>query len=147
MPAKASPRLQNLAERLLAWEARPGKGSAGKGRGPGRVAGFRVCAKLRGPMVRLTGVGGFRALLSRALALASQQVAWLDTLEVQADGGLAGLDRLSAELPAAELSRGEIAVVCQLLGLLDTFIGSTLTLGLLQDAWPGRDFSEFEASP
>lgn len=147
MSDRGSPGLQTVAERLLAWESRSVKGSARKGRRPARAATFRVCAKLRGSLTRLMGAGGFRSLLSRALVLAVPQVPWLGNLEVQADGALAGLDRLAGELSAEELSRGEVAVVRELLGLLQTFIGPALTLGLLQNAWPNQDFGEFEASP
>jgi hypothetical protein len=91
------------------------------------------------------GVVGFRALFSRALVLALPQAPWLTALEINADGSLTGLERVSAGLSRAELSRGEVALVSQLLGLLETFIGRTLTVGLIQDAWPDRDLSDFEA--
>jgi hypothetical protein len=40
-----------------------------------------------------------------------------------------------AQLSDAEIAEGEAVLVAQLIGLLVTFIGATLTLHLLQEAW------------
>jgi hypothetical protein len=72
--------------------------------------------------------------MSRALTLASDEVRWLKAVHVNADGSLEGLD--DAQLTDAEIAEGEAVLVAQLIGLLVTFIGATLTLQLLRQAWP-----------
>jgi hypothetical protein len=140
MPS-ATPALRNLARRLLALEASSGKPREAEG-----SAAFAVCEKLRLALSTLAGVAGFRSLLSRALALASDEIRWLKSVHVRADGSLEGFD--AAGLSDAELAEGEVVLVTQLIGLLVTFIGATLALHLLQEAWPeaslGRLYSEPE---
>jgi hypothetical protein len=127
----ATPKLKGFARRLLAYEA-----ASGKPADTNDSEAFRVCEKLRGPLSRLTGVGGFRSLLSRALALAGSEVPWLRALHVKGDGSLDGLEELEVKLDSGEIAEGEVVLVSQLLGLLVTFIGPALTRQLLQDIWP-----------
>lgn len=96
---------------------------------------FRVCEKLRRTLGRLTGAAGFRSLLCRALALAGQEVSWLQALRVKEDASLEGLEKVEAELSQSEISRGEIVLVAQLITLLVSFIGEALTLRLVQESW------------
>lgn len=140
MTARDPPK-QDLAERLLQWERRPG---AAAGSRPELLAALRVCEKLRLPLTRVMGVAGFRSIFSRALVLAAARAPCLRTLLVNPNGTLAGLDQVDAGQSAEDLALGEVALVAELLGLLETFIGPALTIGLLQDAWPDGDFSEFE---
>lgn len=125
----ATPSLRALARRLLALEA-----SSEKDRAADESAAFVICEKLRLPVSTLAGVAGFRSLLSRALSLASDEVRWLKAVHVNANGSLEGLNE--AQLSAAEIAEGETILVAHLIGLLVTFIGATLTLQLLQEAWP-----------
>lgn len=97
---------------------------------------FRVCDKLRGPLVTLMGHAGFRALLARALALASTEVTWLNAVQVQADGSLEGLDSLPAPVSPKEFKSDSAVLVSELLGLLIAFIGEKLTFQLLRVTWP-----------
>ena len=127
----ANPRLRQLARRLLALEA----ASADTREAEGSPA-FRVCEKLRQPLSTLTGTAGFRSLLSRALALANQEVRWLRAVHVNSDGSLDLTGLGGAQLSGAEIAEGQAVLVAQLLGLLVTFIGPALTLRLLQEAWP-----------
>ena len=92
---------------------------------------------------RLTGIGGFRSLLARALALAGSEVSWLRALHVKGDGSLEGLEKDEAKLDSREVAEGEVVLVSQLLGLLVTFIGPALTLGLLRDIWPKMNDLDF----
>ena len=80
---------RDLAQRLIAYE-----GAAGNTSEPMELAAFRVCETLRQPVCALAGVDGFRALLSRALALARAEAPILSALQVAADGSLQGLDEL-----------------------------------------------------
>ena len=130
------PESRHLAQRLLAYEAVAGKNSE-----PTESAAFRVCAKLRRPLITLAGVAGFRSLLSRALTLASAEAPSLSVVQVAADGSLKGLDELEPQINK-EQARDEGAVlIAQLLGLLLLFIGEGLTLRLVQDVWPEAAFN------
>lgn len=139
---RASAPLRNLARGLLALEA-----SAGTAREAEGSPAFRVCEKLRRPLSVLAGTAGFRSLLSRALALASDEIRWLKAVHVNADGSLdlTGLDQ--ARLSAAEIAEGKAVLVAELIGLLVTFIGATLTLGLLQEAWPEASLGGLNSEP
>jgi len=98
------------------------------------LAAFRVCERLRQPFSTLVGVAGFRSLLSRALALANDEVRWLKVVHVRADGSLEVVDGMRLSDP--EIAEGAAVLVAQLISLLETFIGETLTLHLLQETWP-----------
>ena len=97
----------------------------------------QFCEKVRSPIARLAGVTGFSSLLSRALALAKRRVPSLDAVRVEPDGSLSGLEKLDSgsDLPGALPNRGAV-LVTELLGLLILFIGESLTLGILREAFP-----------
>lgn len=133
--------MREFAQRLIAYEARGNKSPGPKG----RVAFGGVVEKLRGPLVTLSGVAGFRALLSRALVLAHAEVRWLRAVAVKPDGSLETPAEM-AQLDQAEMAGAEVALVAQLLGLLVIFIGESLTLRLVQDAWPGAPIKDFDSS-
>jgi hypothetical protein len=122
--------IQNLARRLIALEAArdPSDGLVG--------AAVRACEKLRAPLAKLTGVAGFRSLMTRAMALATAEVPWLDSVPVRADGSLEGFDAARLHQGAVPGGEAGVVVVAQLLGLLVTFIGEPLTRQLVRDAWP-----------
>jgi hypothetical protein len=123
-----------LARRLLDSEAESGA------RAPGSSSVvFRVCERLYQALSPLTGAAGFRALLSRALVLASEEVRWLKAVHVKSDGSLEGLGKIQEQLTAREIAEGETVLAANLLGLLVTFIGGGLTLQLLQDVWSTFD--------
>lgn len=129
------PQTRELALRLLAHESAAGKASK-----PAEFAAFRVCAKLRGPLVTLAGVAGFRSLLSRALTLARAEVPSLSAVQVAADGSLKGLDELVSQTDKEHAREGGAILIAQLVGLLLTFIGEGLTIRLVQDVWPEAAF-------
>ena len=116
--------------------------AAAKPAGVNNSPAFRVCEKLRQPLSRLAGVAGFRSLLSRALALANDEVRWMKAIHVRADGSLEGLDEAQAQLSETEIADGEIVLIAQLIGLLATFIGEELTLRLVQESWPDAAFDD-----
>jgi hypothetical protein len=120
-----------FAERLLAHGTRENKSSE-----PKTPEAFPECEKLRPHLATLMGNAGFRALLSRALALASAEVHWLRAVHVKADGSLEGLQELRAQLNSNEFIEGRVVLLAHLLGLLVTFIGEGLTLHLVQEIWP-----------
>jgi hypothetical protein len=121
--------------------------AAAKPAGVNNSPAFRVCEKLRQPLSRLAGVAGFRSLLSRALALANDEVRWMKAIHVRADGSLEGLDEAQAQLSETEIADGEIVLIAQLIGLLATFIGEELTLRLVQESWPDAAKKQNNGTP
>ena len=138
IPVSTPPKLKQFARRLLDYEVAPGQAADAK-----ETPAFRVCEKLRGPLGKLMGVGGFRSLLARSLALAGAEVPWLGTLQIKADGSLEGLNESEVKLDWSATAEGEVVLVAQLLGLLVTFIGAGLTQRLLHDVWPELDELNF----
>jgi hypothetical protein len=130
------PESRHLTQRLLAYEAAAGKNSE-----PTESAAFRVCAKLRQPLITLAGVAGFRSLLSRALTLARAEAPSLSAVQLAADGSLQGLDELEPQIDKDQTREGGTILIAQLIGLLLTFIGAGLTLRLVQDVWPEAAFN------
>lgn len=128
---RAHPQMRNFAKRLMASETRVDGSSEAK-----TPAVFHGPEKLRPYLATLMGTGGFRALLSRALALASAEVPWLRAVHVKADGALDGPPSLHEELDPGETLEGSIVLLAQLLGLLVAFIGPNLTVRLVGEAWP-----------
>ena len=90
----------------------------------------RVIEQFRVRLIKLAGVHGFRSLLSRALTLAKQENPALAGVRIGENGALEGV----AEIGKSEA--GELVLVAQMLELLTTFIGESLTLQLVRDAWP-----------
>lgn len=138
MSASTAPKLNQTARRLLEWEAAPGEPADIQ-----ETGAFRVCEKLRGPLGKFMGVGGFRSLHSRALVLAGAEVPWLAALQIKADGSLDGIHEAKLKLDGSAAAEGEIVLVSHLLGLLVTFIGPALTVRFLNDAWPELDDLKF----
>jgi len=124
-----------LAQRLLTYEAVAGKNSETT-----ESAAFRVCAKLRRPLITLAGVAGFRSLLSRALTLARAEAPGLSAVQIAADGSLQGLDEMEPQIGKDQAREGGAILIAQLIGLLLTFIGEGLTLSMVQTVWPEAAF-------
>ena len=123
--------MRGFAKRLLEYETLRNESSEAN-----TPAGFHVTDKLRAQLATLMGKVGFRALLSRALALANAEVPWLRAVHVKADGSFEGLDELGAQVDPDEIFEGRVVLLAQLLGLLVTFIGEELTLRLVREVWP-----------
>ena len=117
---------RELAQRLIAYE-----GAGSNISEPMALAAFRVCETLRRPVCALTGVDGFRLLLSRALALERAEAPILSALQVAADGSLQGLDELGRQIDRDQIRDGGAILIAQLIGLLLTFIGEAMTSRLV----------------
>jgi hypothetical protein len=117
------PKIRNLAQRLLSLES-----TAESSRDAKSFAALVVSEKLRRPLSTLAGAAGFRSLLMRALTLAKREAPMLDGVQVKEDGSLEGLNGNETETDAV--------LIAHLLGLLETFIGESLTLRLLNNIWP-----------
>ena len=74
------------------------------------------------------GSGGFQSLLHRAMTLAQREAPALIGVKVLDDGSLEGFEGAAAE--------ANPILVAHLVHLLNTFIGDSLTIVLLQDIWP-----------
>jgi hypothetical protein len=128
---RATPQMRRIAQQLIRYEAQ-GRVSSAKT----ASATFQVTDRLRPQLAMLMGHGGFRALLARALALASAEVSWLAKVLVSADGTLEGSATLHAGLKPADIREGQIVLLAHLLGLLVALIGPTLTSRLVGEIWP-----------
>ncbi|HYN24025.1 MAG TPA: hypothetical protein VES69_03170 [Pyrinomonadaceae bacterium] len=127
----ASPEFQDLARRLLAFEAAHDNSPDAR-----LDVAVQVIEELRTRLIRLAGVDGFRSLLSRALTLAKAEAPSLNMVHVRADGSLEGFDRIEQSQEEGAVGPAGIVLVAHLLELLVTFIGEPLTLRLVRDKWP-----------
>jgi hypothetical protein len=103
-----------------------------------------VFENLRTYLTKIVGIAGFQALLARALALATAEMAWLETVRVQDDATFLGFTEAAERQPAQAVAAGSTAILAQLLGLLVIFVGDTLTRQMVQDIWPewqGNDWN------
>jgi hypothetical protein len=137
---QTNPRMLDIAYRLLAHEASNGRSS-------GIRTPVVVCVseKLRRPISGLAGATGFRALLTRALSLARARSPVLGLVQVKPDGALDWNVESDSGLPNVETEEAGVVLIAQLLGLLSNFIGETLTLRLLHDAWPDLPVIEIDS--
>jgi hypothetical protein len=123
--------MRRFARRLIAYET-PLRSKSSDG---AKQATFQVIDELRPQLVNLMGIGGFRALLSRAIALSGDEVRWLRAVHVKADGSLTGFEEY-VSLGPGQFAEGKVALLAQLLGTLVALIGVRLTLRLVLDIWP-----------
>ena len=137
--SRATPQMRHFAKRLIDYDASRSKSSETK-----TPAAFHICEKLRPQMTTLMGNGGFRTLLSRALALANAEVPWLRPVHVMEDGSLEGLEDLQAQLDPDKFFEGRVVLLAQLLGLLVAFIGEDLTSRLVREVWPKIPLNDFD---
>jgi hypothetical protein len=128
---RATVQMRGIAERIIDYEAQGGASAKAA-----VTANVQVTDRLRPHLATLVGIGGFRALLARALKLAGAEVPWLRSVTVNADATFEGLTAPYARLTAAEFREGRIVLLAQLLGLLVAFIGPGLTSRLLGEIWP-----------
>lgn len=133
--------MRDFAERLISHET--------KGNKPFEVklpAAFLVVDKLRPHLSNLMGSSGFRALLSRSLALASAEVPWLRALHVKPDGSLEGLEKFETQIDPDKFLEGRVVLLAALLGLLVAFIGEKLTVQLVRGVWPKLSLNDLDFS-
>ena len=135
---RPSSSLRALAQQLLRLEA--GR-SGGGGDAAQQHEAVRVCEKLRTSLTRFAGPEGFTSLLRRSLALARADAPSLDAVTIKPDGSLEGLEALVADTREGG-PEAVVEIVAHLLGLLVTFIGESLTLRLVREAWPDASFGE-----
>jgi hypothetical protein len=123
--------MRRFARRLMADETHPRRRSSDGAREPT----FQVIDELRPQLVNLMGIGGFRGLLSRAIALSGGEVRWLRAVHVKSDGSLSGFQEY-ASLGPGQFAEGKVVLLAQLLEMLVALIGVRLTFRLVLDTWP-----------
>ena len=122
-----TPKVAAVAHELVLYEAATLSGPEAAAFGA-----IYAIQKLGHAVRTLAGTAGFRSLLTRALILAQDTFPYLSALRVKPDGSLKPCDSISHR----EHADGAELVLAQLLGLLVTFIGESLTLSLVTTAWP-----------
>lgn len=138
--SRATPRMRAFAERLIAFEAKENKSSEQK-----IPLAFVVCEKLRRALTTPLGSSDFRFLLSRALALANTEVAWLRAVHVKADGSLEGVEDIVEQVDLGKIAEGGVALIAQMFGILGVLIGEAMTLHLMREVWPKLALSELNS--
>lgn len=128
-----SSRASALAQSILAQEA----ASAPE---PEHETVAKALNKFRDGLVRMVGAAGYQALLSRSFAVASAKYPNLRNLQICPDGSLEPRAVAETDLPLprdpdAQL-RDQSALLEEFLLLLETFIGSELTMRLVGAIWP-----------
>jgi hypothetical protein len=143
----ASPKMRNLAHRLLAYEAVADKASE-----PMEFATLRVYEKLRKSLSAFAGAAAFESLAFRALTQAKSEAPGLWAVQVAEDGSLQRLGESEPQIDndkdrAEENPVGEegVILIARLLDLLLLFLGEALTLSLLWITWPGAAFDEYSS--
>lgn len=127
------PELYDLASRLLKHEASGSTTPDEKA-----AAAQRSCGKLARVLTRSIGADGFHVLTAQALRRAKAEVPFLQDLEIeiQEDGCPTGLDTLAQRRTPAEFDSALVAILANIIWLLNVFIGSDLTLRQIRRAWP-----------
>ncbi len=128
---RATPEMREFVNRVIEFEMRNGGASAAT-----TPVAFAICEKLRPQWANLMGSIGFRTLLSRALTLAHGEAPWLRAVQMKADGSLDWSGEPETQVDAKVMTAGSIALLAELLALLEGFIGEILALRLMHDAWP-----------
>lgn len=131
----SSESIRTWARRLLAVEAADQSASETQ-----MQEAVRVSEKLRLALTLFIGADGFTALLRRALALARADVPSLRNVKVTADGRLEEIGEFAVD--AGTDIEAAIVITEHLLALLVTFIGESLTLRLMRNAWPDASLEE-----
>jgi hypothetical protein len=137
---RATPQMVKFARRLIIHEASGKQSSEAK-----TQAGFHVFDKLRPHLATLMGKGGYRALQSRARALAGLEVQELRAVQVKDDGNLGGLEELLAQFGPEKLFECRVILLARMLGLLMDFIGRNLTLRLVREIWPKVSLDDLDS--
>ena len=128
---RITPRYRDFAQRLISIGATQAKSSASE-----LPKAFAAIEELRPSLAQVVGTLGFSAVLSRALARANTDVAWLRTVHVDPDGSLQGWDELEAAVDPKDIAEGSVVLLAEFVSLLAELIGERLVLQLVQEAMP-----------
>ena len=117
--------VRELATRLLELEAGGSRDAAHS------HDAVRVIETLRASLTRFAGPDGFHVLMRRAIVLSRAEVPTLESVKVNPEGSIEGIHEI-----AANASEAVTTVIAHLLWLLMTFIGESMTMRLVREAWP-----------
>jgi hypothetical protein len=131
---KAFETLRVLSARLL--NMRP-SGTLGLPEGR-TAAALHSFVELGERMCSLIGTQGYRALVERALHLATREFPLLKTVRpgIASPGMLVGLPKGSRHVQAKEVPNAVVATLARLLWLLEQFLGNDLTERIVLEVWP-----------
>jgi hypothetical protein len=93
----------------------------------------RTFIKLKMHLSARFGAEGYHTLLRRAVVLSAFDISWLASIRVTDDGVVEGFRYVSGYKPVFD---GCIAILVHLIALLETFIGTTLTVRMFSSVWP-----------
>jgi hypothetical protein len=142
-------KMRDLAHCLFALEAAAGNTSE-----PEESETLHVYEKLRQSICALAGVAAFQSIAFRALMQAKSEAPGLWAAQIASDGTLEGLgefepqpDDFEPQLGSGkqQIGDGGVIFIDHILGLLLIFLGETLTINLLRNAWPGASFDDRNA--
>lgn len=142
-------RFHDLARQLLGDE-RGDEGGHERGHGRGHERGRQDTAadlvaamegafrRLHEHTCKLIGRAGFQALVARAAHLTSAEAGWIESITFRAEPVLTleGLSERIESEGAGPVFDGLALLLANLIGLLCTFIGESLTLLLVRRIWP-----------
>lgn len=94
-------------------------------------ASLRVADMLGSHISKMIGREGFRSLLLRAVKLTAGDYPTIVKIEILAGGSISPAS-VTASLKGSDV----IALLCNLIDLFGTFIGSDLTLHMISVVWP-----------
>lgn len=85
---------------------------------------------------RRMGSAGYRALLTRSLALAAADAPWVAAIRAASDGTMEGFAEAAKPQSVSDAFEGAVVMTACFIGLLDTFVGRDLSMRLLGAVWP-----------
>ncbi|HEY0371821.1 MAG TPA: hypothetical protein VGD79_07450 [Thermoanaerobaculia bacterium] len=133
------PALHDVARRAIAAHGEGADADPSK-------ATERACGALFGVLETAMGPSGLEALLRRAVQITARERPWLGsvTIGASADCPLSGLSEAAGALDVKDALEGYAALLANVLGLLNSFIGEDLTMRFVRHAWPNVSFGKLE---
>jgi hypothetical protein len=133
------PKMLHCAERVIASETRSSRQGVLE-KPPISLA----CGKMAKHLIPLMGNGGYRALLTRGLTLASEEFPWLSLVHPGDDGTLE-CQSDAQKVDPKDFLEGSVVLLATLLTLLETFVGENLTMHLAGQMWPDAPISNLDS--
>jgi hypothetical protein len=96
----------------------------------------RACRALQTRLTPLLSASGVNALLGRAATLAARDFPFLISASAMPDCRMDGLRQSAEGHEPAEVAEALIAILANFLSLLVMFIGESLSLRKVSEAWP-----------
>ena len=126
--------VSNFQELVDQFKAEPAHRSGPPSPISQEMPAFRTLERLWRPFESFSGKRGFQSLLARALAASSTEYPWLRSVQLKPDGFLEGPGMYSPDPKQA--AAGELAVMRSLVAMLQTIVGHSVTLRLIENVCP-----------